>query len=371
MTRTKHVLTARSRRGPSTTSDMNRLIQTLETRHKVSSAAQVESEEPAPEIRGRNLFKVPLNELARVKDLLSKRGKVKEKVDVNALKELYAERAKMKEEERKEKEAYKEKMEEAAFLYRLKKFELYPPTPRRRGSRSPSSSRGGSPSGTPRSGSPSSFAGTPGLHTAAAGGSKSARRPSSSRPGSRTAKTTESMQIYTPGGGIFTPGALSATSSAVQETPEELAAKEEQKQLEKDIWTFSHSVRQSMCKTTRQPLDLTGMVFASQSYTGRAIKNLDRLIISVPMKNDGSCALWGLLDGHHKSTAVSFAHNKLLSCIAEAQRKGLAPRYAVAQGMQTCDQLYLQAPTILTDDRFGSGTGALVVLLHMGTLFTW
>ena len=113
------------------------------------------------------------------------------------------------------------------------------------------------------------------------------------------------------------------------------------------------------------------MVFASQSYTGRAIKNLDRLIISVPMKNDGSCALWGLLDGHHKSTAVSFAHNKLLSCIAEAQRKGLAPRYAVAQGMQTCDQLYLQAPTILTDDRFGSGTGALVVLLHMGTLFTW
>ena len=122
---------------------------------------------------------------------------------------------------------------------------------------------------------------------------------------------------------------------------------------------------------TRQPLDLTGMVFASQSYTGRAIKNLDRLIISVPMKNDGSCALWGLLDGHHKSTAVSFAHNKLLSCIAEAQRKGLAPRYAVAQGMQTCDQLYLQAPTILTDDRFGSGTGALVVLLHMGTLFTW
>ena len=57
---------------------MNRLIQTLETRHKVSSAAQVESEEPAPEIRGRNLFKVPLKELARVKDLLSKRGKVKE-----------------------------------------------------------------------------------------------------------------------------------------------------------------------------------------------------------------------------------------------------------------------------------------------------
>lgn len=45
-------------------------------------------------------------------------------------------------------------------------------------------------------------------------------------------------------------------------------------------------------------------------------------------------------------------------------------RYALPQGVQNCDALYLQSPSVLTDDRFGSGTGALVVMIHMGTLVT-
>ena len=48
----------------------------------------------------------------------------------------------------------------------------------------------------------------------------------------------------------------------------------------------------------------------------------------------------------------------------------LQVRYALPQGVQNCDTLYLQSPTVLTDDRFGSGTGALAVMIHMGTLFT-
>ena len=42
--------------------------------------------------------------------------------------------------------------------------------------------------------------------------------------------------------GIFTPGAMSTSSSMVEKTPEELREEEHLKQLEADIWTFSHSV---------------------------------------------------------------------------------------------------------------------------------
>ena len=49
-----------------------------------------------------------------------------------ALKALYKERALLKEQALKEKEKRKEQLEEAAFLYRLSHFELYPSTPSRR-----------------------------------------------------------------------------------------------------------------------------------------------------------------------------------------------------------------------------------------------
>ena len=112
------------------------------------------------------------------------------------------------------------------------------------------------------------------------------------------------------------------------------------------------------------------MIVASQSLTGRALKNLDRTQLSVPMINDPSSAFLAMYDGHHKSMAVNHVHAKLLTSVSAAQKKGLEVRLAVPHGMQQCDQQYLSSPTVFTDDRFGSGTGALVVMLQMGTLYT-
>ena len=225
--------------------------------------------------------KSSLKELERVKNLLSKRGQVKAKEDPAALKALYQERARMKEEARLEKEKRKEALEEAAFLYRLQHFELYPPTPRRRGSQSPSGSR--SPSSRSMESSP---------------GSTPARSRVNTPAGAKTAKTTaSSAKIYTPNGGVFTPGALSTSSSTIEKTPEEIAEEESLKQLQKDIWTFSHSVRQSMVVKKLEPLDLSGMAYGAQSLTGRALKNLDRVLISCPMMNDPASAFISLLDG--------------------------------------------------------------------------
>lgn len=226
-----------------------------------------------------------MNCLVRVKNLLSKRGTVKPKEDPAALKELYKERARMKEEARREKEKRKEALEEAAFLYRLQHFELYPPTPRRRGgSQSPGGSRSpGSRAGSHSPGSTPSRAATP------ATGAKTAIR---------SAKTSSSSaKIYTPNGGVFTPGALSTSSSTVEMTPEEIAEEESLKQLQADIWTFSHSVRQSMVVQKLEPLNLSGMNYGSQSLTGRAIKNFDRVLTACPMINDPASAFLGLLDG--------------------------------------------------------------------------
>jgi len=88
------------------------------------------------------------------------------------------------------------------------------------------------------------------------------------------------------------------------------------------------------------------------------------------MLNEPSAAFFALYDGHHKSMAVNHVHAKLLDCISQALKKGSEVRQAVSMGMTHCDNLYIQSPTVLTDDRFGSGSGAIVVMVQMGTLFT-
>ena len=92
------------------------------------------------------------------------------------------------------------------------------------------------------------------------------------------------------------------------------------------------------------------------------------------MKADASSAMFIVLDAHNRTMAKNYVQGTLLDrfveCILSARKCGLAVRQAMQQAMQKCDDMYSRLPTVLTDDRFGSGVGVCAVCLNMGTLTT-
>jgi len=81
-----------------------------------------------------------------------------------------------------------------------------------------------------------------------------------------------------------------------------------------------------------------------------------------------------VFDAHNKPHAKNYVQGTLLDrfveCMLSARKSGLAVRQAMKQAMQKCDDMYSRLPTVLTDDRFGSGVGVCAVCLNMGTLTT-
>ena len=73
---------------------------------------------------------------------------------------------------------------------------------------------------------------------------------------------------------------------------------------------------------------------------------------------------------HGKNYVQGTRLDRFVECILSARKCGLAVRQAMQQAMQKCDDMYSRLPTVLTDDRFGSGVGVCAVCLNMGTLTT-
>ncbi|EKX36862.1 hypothetical protein GUITHDRAFT_116885 [Guillardia theta CCMP2712] len=275
--------------------DNQRIVERLTNRY-----ARVMKQDPrgAGEIRvsRREESKESMQETDRVKRMIEKRLQPAVEKKSNAqLAAEYRKRAEAKAKLRKEEEEAARAAEEEAFLDRIRNFELFP-----------------APSHRPRSRSPSS-------------------RTPATLQGGQSAKSSQSARSVT----------------NVSETESEAA---ERQQHEHDVWQFSHTVREAMINAKLPVLNLRGMLWAGDSFIGRAYKNLDRIQMNCPLMMDASSALFLLADGHHSIRACEHVCNQMAACIGKRTTrigKNISKETveALKQGILDCDDMYTKDPT--------------------------